>query len=177
MDIHDWWLRLSTLSPFRYTATKCGHRTKRAGSISAFDENIVTKIPLNSGGSVDYCLDCLGKMAIPCAWCNKPIFIGDPVTLYTSRDGSPVPEQAVIFNKEPLQLVGCLRFYCADTGADRAGFWVPGEDGKGTVYNVPTVYEMMLGAPEPSMVIVEDLGDINEALNPHLIPLKDQEEK
>lgn len=174
MSLNDLFLQLRSLSPFRYTATKCGHRTKRGGSVSAFGHTITTQMPKNEGSSVDYCLDCIGKMAIQCAWCGDPIFIGNPITLYTPRDDFQVPEHAVVYNKEPLQLVGCLGWNCAETGADRAGFWLPGEDGKGRVQRVPTAYEAILGAKEPHMMIIGDLSDMKEAVNPTLIPLESQ---
>ena len=132
MSIKELFLRLSTLSPFRYKAQKCGHRTKQKGLVSAFGTTIITKMPKNEDGLIHYCLGCIGKMAIKCAWCSNPIFIGNPITLYIPSDNSQIPEHAVVYNKERLQLVGCLRRNCADTGADRAGFWLPGEDGKGT---------------------------------------------
>lgn len=131
MNISDLLFSLRSLNPAHYTAVKCGHRTKRSGSVSAFGCTINTKMRRNRDGSVDYCLDCIGKMAIQCAWCGDPIFIGDPITLYTPRGEFKVPEHAVIYNNEPLQLVGCLSLNCAETGADRAGFWLPGENTRG----------------------------------------------
>ena len=197
MSMDDLFLRLGSLSPFRYTAAKCGHRTKRSGSVSVFGRTTTTKMPMNKNGSVDYCLDCIGKMAIRCAWCSDPILIGDPITLYSpgpragffsseepsegqktrEQDGFVVPDGAVVYRENPLTLVGCLGWNCADTGADRAGFWLPGEDGKGHVHRVQTAYEAILGAKEPSMMIVGDLGNIKESINPTLVPLKSQKAK
>lgn len=139
------WLWRRELSPLPYVATKCGHRTEQEGRVLAFEHSTITKMQENESGSVDYCLDCIGKMAIQCAWCGKPIFIGDPITLYTPRRDSKTPEHAMIYNKEPLQLVGCLRGNCAESGADRAGFWLPNENDKGHVDRVPTAYEEILG--------------------------------
>ena len=121
-------------------------------------------MPTNENGSMDYCLDCIGKMAIRCAWCGDPIFIGNPITLYTPHGDFQVPEHAIVYNKEPLQLVGCLGWNCAETGADRAGFWLQGEDGKGCVQRVPTAYEAIL-------------SDMKEDVNPTLIPLESQKAK
>lgn len=173
MARYDLLLYLAQLNPRRYRATKCGHRTKRTGGVSAFGHRIVTKMPINEDGSMDYCLDCIGKMAIQCAWCGNPIFIGRPITLYSPVGDFKVPEHAVIYEKEPLQLVGCLGWNCADSGADRAGFWMPGEDGKGRVERVPNVYEMILATKGSSVVLVNDTGDIAEAMNPTLIPLEE----
>lgn len=197
MSISDLFLRLGSLSPLRYKAVKCGHRTKRGGPVSAFGRTITTKMPKNDDGSVDYCLDCIGKMAIRCAWCGDPIFIGDPITLYSpgpragffsseepseaqkvrEQDGFVVPDGAVVYRENPLTLIGCLGWNCADTGADRAGFWFPGENGKGRVHRVQTAYEAILGAKEPSMMIVGDLSDMKETVNPTLIPLESQKAK
>lgn len=157
-------LRLSLLSPFRYTATKCGHRTRQTGVVSAFGKTIAIKMPRNEYGSVDYCLKCIGKMAIRCAWCGNPIFIGNPITLYTPKQNDfKIPDYAVIYSENPLQLVGCLGWNCAITGADRAGFWVPGEDGKGCVERVQTVFEAMFNAKVPDAIIINDLQDLAEA--------------
>src|SRR3989344_6557684 len=164
MSIDDLFLWLSSLSPFRYVAVKCGHRTKRSGPVSAFERTITTKMPMNENGCVDYCLDCIGKMAIRCAWCGDPIFIGNPITLYTPHGDFQVPEHAIVYNKEPLQLVGCLGWNCAETGADRAGFWLQGEDGKGCVQRGPTAYEAIL-------------SDMKEDVNPTIIPLESQKAK
>ncbi len=195
MRIGNLFLRLHALSPFRYTAAKCGHRTKRCGSVSVFGCTITMKMPKNKNGSADYCLDCIAKMAIRCAWCRNPIFIGDPITLYSpgpragffsskelneaqkerERKEFVVPDGAVVYREKPLTVVGCLGWNCADTGGDRAGFWLPGEDGKGCVQRVPTVLEMLPGAKEPSMMIVDDLRDMKEVVNPKLIPLENPE--
>lgn len=129
-----------------YTATKCGHRTEQSGPVSAFGHTIIKQMPKNEYGSVDYCLDCIGKMTILCAWCGNHIFIGDPVTLDEPDDGFKIPEYAVFSCDKPRQLVGCLRRKCADTSADCAGFWLPDSDGKGYVHRIPTAYELILGA-------------------------------
>jgi hypothetical protein len=49
-------------------------------------------------------------MTITCPWCGKPILIGDYVTLYTPSDPNfKIPEGAVVYSENPLQLVGCQR--------------------------------------------------------------------
>lgn len=128
---------------FYHTVSKCDHRTKRTGIISAFGERIITQMPLNDTGSVDWCLKCIEKEAIQCAWCTRPIFIGNPITLY-STESDKVPKHATVFDRKPIQLVGCLDLNCADTGGDRAGFWIVGDDGKGKVERVPTAFEVKL---------------------------------
>ena len=123
----------------------CGHKTKFKDKVTAFGETIITSINPRSG-KVDYCHECLGKMAIQCAWCAKAIFVGDSITLYSPKDTTEikVPDYAVIFDEKLLQLVGCGRSSCASTGADYAGFWIPGENGKGEVNRTPTMIEQSL---------------------------------
>lgn len=128
----------------KMVAVKCGHKTKIKDVVESFGEKIKTEIKLKKGGIVDYCHKCLEKMAIQCAWCGKPIFIGDYVTLYSPVDKSKLSEYAVIFNNELMQVVGCARETCADTGADYAGIWVSWEDGTGKVNRFPSLIEMAL---------------------------------
>ncbi len=133
MNLRDLLINLGRLSLRRYTATKCGHRTKRTGIVSAFGRTITTKMPINKNGSVDYCLDCIGKMAIKCAWCGNPIFIGTAVTIGLPVNDFKVPKYAVAYKKNPPQFVGCFSWNCADVGAGQAGFWMLGKNGKGYV--------------------------------------------
>lgn len=174
MSILDLFLQLGTLSPLRYEAVKCGHRSKRCGRVSAFSYDLMTKMPKNDKGSIDYCLDCIGKMAIRCAWCSNPIFIGQPVTLYTPPSDFQIPAHAIVYSQDPLRLVGCLGWDCADTGAARAGFWLPGENGKGRVQRIQTAYDALLKSEEPSIAIVDDLSNIKESPDSTLILLESQ---
>jgi len=123
----------------KIVATKCGHETKLKDKVTAFGESTETVIKMDKP---EYYHRCLKKMAIQCAWCKRPIFIGDPVTLYTPTEKDfKKPEHAVIYNENPLQLVGCGRTSCADTGADYAGIWVPEKKDKGKVHRRPTMIE------------------------------------
>ena len=125
-------LKLRGLSPLRYAATKCGHRTKRTGNITAFGQTIMVSMPKNKQGSVDHCLECIGKMAIRCAWCENPIFISEPITLYSpgpsagffsseepsdiqkarEHNDFAIPDYAVAYREDPLTLVGCFGWNC-----------------------------------------------------------------
>lgn len=170
------------------TASKCGHHTSFVGTIHVFGHSATMAMPMNVEGATDYCLDCIEKMSIRCAWCEDPIVVGDPITLYTPKSekdiergfdamqkrgqiefpfvieeglGFPLPDLAVVYQQKPLQVVGCLGWDCADTGADRAGFWMPGENGKGMVRRVRTAFEEILaGRP---FVITGDLSDPSQA--------------
>jgi len=117
---------VSMLFQKRYKA-KCGHKTVLKGKVEASGKHVTTTMPKNNEGSTDYCLECLGKMAIRCAWCGDPIFIGDAVTLYspTKPNDVKMPEHAVVHDeiKGRKRYVGCLGWNCAETGGDRAGFW------------------------------------------------------
>ena len=140
----------------------CGHETFKKDKVTAFGVGCVTEIPIIDG-KTDYCHRCLEKMAIRCAWCGKVIFVGDPVTLYSPRDKDrKMPEYAVLHNKEHNSYVGCLRWDCAETGADRAGFWYP----PGKVYRVPTPIEMCMKSMQnggDGVICVGDLTDPKEA--------------
>jgi len=149
--------------PFRrtYVATKCGHKTKLEGWVEALGASgTMFAGSLTKGGvGPEYCLECLAQMSIRCAWCKSPICIGQPITLYSLKERSyTLPPEGVIEFKDGDRVcyVGCLRWNCAGSGADRAGFWVsPGE-----VRRVPTVYEAILaGGQGDRPFIVEDLGD------------------
>lgn len=130
----------------RMTASVCGHKTFVKGSVTAFGQTTRTVMPLKDGRP-EYCLDCITDMAVQCAWCTLPIFIGDAVTLYSPREIEyEVPSFAVVYSEVPPRLVGCLRWDCAQTGADRAGVWLPNSIGKGHVKRMPTVFEQMFGA-------------------------------
>ena len=97
----------------------CGHVTKEKNTIIVFGEKINITLSLENG-KTEYCHKCIEKMAIRCAWCGHSILIGDPITLYSPRNKDfKIPPYATIFNKEPLQLVGCLRWDCAETTAPR----------------------------------------------------------
>jgi hypothetical protein len=135
----------------------CGHEAKEKDTVTAFGENTETIIPIING-KTDYCHRCLEKMAIRCAWCGGVIFIGDPITLYTPSDENfKIPEYAVVHKENPLQLVGCLGRNCAETGADRAGFWYP----PGSVKCVASPLEMAMQSGKA--VAVGNLSDPEEA--------------
>lgn len=139
-------------------ATECGHKTKIKNSVTAFGQTTVTQVPVNKDGTTTYCHECLEKMAIRCTWCGHPIFIGDPITLYSPRDKSKkMPDYAVLHSKEHNSYVGCLRWECAETGADRCGFWYP----PGEVHRVPSPLEMCIHDVEQGgdgVIIVSDLS-------------------
>lgn len=140
----------------RYLA-KCGHKTYKRDNISAFEKSRILEIPIEDDEAND-CHRCLGKMTIKCAWCEKPIFIGSPITLYspTDKKGFKLPKHAVIYDKEKMAVVGCLRWDCVNSVIDRAGFWYP----PGKVERVPSPLEIVMATN--SCVIVQDLSDPNE---------------
>ncbi len=120
--------RDSFISLGRATVARyCCHPVKKAeGRVHAFDEWTDTTMPKNEQGGYDFCLQCLGQMAIRCGWCDRPIFIGDPITLYFSRDPYLwVAPTVAIFRFEHMERVGCGRTDCAESGVDYVGVWVP----------------------------------------------------
>ena len=162
--------RLKAVFSSSHVASKCGHKTKRAGIIHGYQETSILKMPLLADGTVEYCLDCVSKMSIRCAWCGSAIMVGNPITLYSPKADYKIPEYATRYPESPTALVGCLGWDCADTGGDRAGFWMPGENGIGMVHRVPTMFETMMNSAVSSGVIIHDINDIKEAHNPHTFP-------
>jgi len=116
--------------------SECGHKTKIKGEIKYFkakfedgDKEATTSLTLklNGKGEVTNCLSCIEEAAIRCAWCGGTILPGEPITLYMSakEDFTP-PEYAVEYNpdnRKKSSYVGCIRWDCADTGADVCGNW------------------------------------------------------
>ena len=151
MKFFDWLFR-------RTIKADCGHKTKIKDWVFAFNEGVITELPVEKGRTA-YCHKCLEKMAIRCAWCGKTIFIGDAVTLYLQQEDSQTPDYAVFYSQDPSRLVGCLRWECASSGADRSGFWMP----PGKVERVPSPLEMAVAKTDP-IVLVNDVTDYEEAV-------------
>ncbi len=144
---------------WRTFQAKCGHETKLKGTLTAFGETTSGVIQPNADGSIEFCHACLEATVIPCAWCQKPIWPYYPITLYSPRDPNfKPPEKSVVYSHDPLLLVGCLRWECADGGVDRAGFWMP----PGYVQRVMSPLELCIAKDD--VVIVNDLGNIDEAI-------------
>ena len=138
------------------TTAECGHKTKWRGIVGPYDDRREINLHSEKNGKPDYCLKCIENTTIRCAWCNEIILPNDPITLYgAENDGGFVPKKWVqIYNNDgkSTTYVGCLRWDCAETGADRAGFWrMPGK-----VERHPTPIEECLNSGE--MVIVENLS-------------------
>ncbi|MCX6741280.1 MAG: hypothetical protein NTY61_02695 [Candidatus Parcubacteria bacterium] len=131
----------------------CSHKTKRLSRVRIFGK---IYFYTNSAKKPEYCAQCMANMAIRCAWCGETINVGDPITLYTPKKEFKVPDYAVRYKEE---LVGCLRFECAETGGDRAGFWV--EPGK--VDRVISPVEMAFETGE--IVLCRDLHDPCQAIH------------
>jgi len=101
----------------------CGHETLKKDKVTAFGVSCEIKIPIVDG-KTNYCHRCLESMAVKCAWCEKVIFVGMPITLYVARENFVLPDGAVWFNEDQRQPVGCRR--CAEMGpADWMGLWIP----------------------------------------------------
>ncbi len=157
---HDWWVVWLAVSyPFRKTfkANICGHWTKKTGNITSHGESFTMSMPLSENGAPDYCLDCVAKMSITCAWCANSIHIGDPVTLYVPQESFNIPDYAVQYDEDERALVGCLRWDCA-SGVDRQGFWIP----PGKVFRVRSPIEMLLsGENNGKVLIIDDFSNPN----------------
>ncbi|MBI1833507.1 MAG: hypothetical protein HYR90_01650 [Candidatus Andersenbacteria bacterium] len=115
----------------------------------------------------DWCPECWAKAAIKCAWCGNTILPGDAITLYIpTKEDFQIPEHAVVYKREPqVQLVGCLGWDCAMSGADRAGFWVM----PGKVQRVMSPMEKLMANGGLEVVVENDLTDPAQA-----IPIPDE---
>lgn len=157
------WLQLLiSVCSKTYVSEITHKRTKRRGMISAFGEEGFMEMPLTPKGGVLFALEDIAAMTIRCPWCGEPIFIGEPVTLYSPVDPAfVVPEHAAVYSTNPLRLVGCLGWECAETGADRSGFWQPDPNniGKGHVHLVQSPLEQLLANPQAEMILVQDLSN------------------
>lgn len=157
-------LLVAMRAPFQevHTANVCGHKTHKNGFMHNGKNMTIMEMPLSENGHPDYCLECIGKMSIRCAWCGEPITIGSSVTLYLPKKEFKVPDYAVRYGEGDDQaLVGCLRWDCADTGADLAGRWLP----PGVVHRVPSPYEVALQTGK--IVMVGDTRDYPASMSLH----------
>jgi len=119
---------------------KCGHFTKRKDKIFAFDEEC--EIEILGKDQPEFCHRCLEKMTIRCAWCGKPIFIGDIITLYSpSKKNKQMPEYALVHDVKTNSFVGCGRTSCADSGCDYCGYW-----GTKGVIRFPSIAERVMSS-------------------------------
>ncbi len=161
------WLVLSNPFKHTYTANICNHKTKLEGPMSDGKHTITMKMPLAENGNPDYCLKCIGEMSIKCAWCNNPITIGSPITLYTPKDDYDIPEYAVPYTENDSKaLVGCLGWECAHSGADMCGRWMP----PGKVERQPSPLELCMMANqgnEENMVIISDINNYPASASIH----------
>jgi len=122
----------------------------------------IMEMPLASNGHPDYCLECIGKMSIRCAWCGEPITIGEPITLGFPSTEFKVPDYAVKHGDGKEQaLVGCLRWDCADTLVMMCGQWMP----PGIVKRVPSPLEIALQTGKA--VIVGDVRNYPASVSLH----------
>jgi len=153
------WVLLSSPFSKTCTATTCGHKTKARGFMNDDDYTSVITTPLAENGIPDYCINCIGNMSINCAWCGNLITIGDPITLYLPQETYQIPNYAVPYTRSDTKnaLIGCLKWRCPKNPNDRAGFWVLGENGQGTVRRTQTSFAVPMGNPDPPMITANDL--------------------
>lgn len=115
----------------KFAANICGHRTPESRELLIGGKLFNIKIPLSENGIPDYCFKCHEDNAILCAWCGEHILIGDFVTLYSANPKLFIPaKSSVIYNDDPMQLIGCVREECIYSCSDLAGQWVVNRHGK-----------------------------------------------
>lgn len=135
---------------FQKTATVCGHSLARKGVIKVGDKEIEVKRPKNAP---THCYECTSEKSILCAYCEELIIPGNPITITRPLDEKFVlPEHAVWHNELKREVVGCLRWDCADSGAFYSGHWT--EEG---VKRQPSPIELAMQTGKP--VIVGDTSD------------------
>lgn len=113
----------------RYIASMCGHTTKLVETLHAFEEKAVVELPQNNRQLPMFCGSCVSKRSIRCAWCSRPIFVGDPVTLHRAPDDFEVPIESRVFSHDPRRLVGCMHPDCIEISDPMSAFWRVGDDG------------------------------------------------
>lgn len=154
------WLYLSRFMRKSYKANICGHKTKLRGVMKFEGDSTIMRMLPQENGSPDYCLDCIAKMTIKCAWCGSPIWIGRSITLYAPTKKFKIPEYAVRYTDHGhLELVGCLRSMCAMTGADMCGLWLP----PGRVERFLSPMELALATNKA--VFVNDISNYPESVS------------
>lgn len=129
----------------------CGHKTLVVGTIIIEGQKRV--FALDGNAQPECCLDCFQKSIINCAHCGFPIVPGEPITLYEMAEDFVPKEGSRKYGDEYNCHIGCMRFDCADTGMDRAGFW----EYPGMVRRVQNIYETILADPTIKMAICPDL--------------------
>ena len=141
----------------------CGHIAKKKTKLTVDGVSGVFVLSPNH----EYCSKCWLKASIKCAWCKRTIKPGDAITLYhPAKPGFVIPKHAVQYGppREGYShgaLVGCLGWECADSGADRAGFWVM----PGKVQRALSPIEMLMcGDPQVEVVACNDLSDPSKAV-------------
>ena len=136
---------LKNLFARTYIANVCNHPTKREGKTESFGECYAIVMPLAGNGRPDYCLECIGKMAIKCGWCGQLIHIGDFVTPYLPRPN--MPDYTRYHQDGPglaRTVIGCCRASCREFPGDEHGQWLP----PGKIQRSPSVIEQLAVAVE-----------------------------
>lgn len=142
MSIIDYLLERLNIRP-KEIQCECGHTSKLKKEVNVNGEKTTLRINYKPGKKVPYCLDCVEKMHITCPWCGRPIYVGDYITLYTPKNPNfVIPKGSVVYSENPLQLVGCQRRDCADTGADYCGIW----EAPGVVKRFPSAIELCIAS-------------------------------
>jgi hypothetical protein len=137
---------LRWFDPRIYTAVKCGHLTFRTGRVMASGRKVFVTLD-EKYGKVDYCHACLETMTTQCCRCLQPIFIGEPVFLYTSN---------------LTRQIGCLRSGCIE-GIEvgrNGGFWLPSEYDRGNVVRVAPSANLHLISELTRHIVLQDIYHI-----------------
>ncbi|MGH7238695.1 MAG: hypothetical protein ACREHG_01380 [Candidatus Saccharimonadales bacterium] len=139
-----------------YLARVCGHKTKLFERVKICGQMGFYRI---AGKNPDYCCSCLTNMARRCPVCGNMILVGNPIRLVQILEGFILPDCAVwrdptLRDPEISWFVACLE--CADTVAERSGFWVP----PGRVRRVKSLFQL---ASENGHAVCNNVHDIASA--------------
>jgi hypothetical protein len=86
-------------------------------------------MPLSNNDCPDYCLDCVSKMSIRCAWCAEPIHVGDEISFYS-------PIEPYLSRRSPIightkvggRYIGCTKCKLQKSDSGPSGIWsLPGK--------------------------------------------------
>ena len=147
------WKILEHLLPEKTYLAGCGHQTKQIDKVSAFGESGTVIIPITNG-KTEYCHACLSKMAIRCAKCGQPIFIGSRITL-RSLSGLKFVTPGNIYDQDATLAVCCGRRDCVNHASELCGTWIP----PGKVRREPSLLEITMQNPD-SVVYRDSQGTI-----------------
>lgn len=104
-----WFLRIFLI---KVRTSICNHKTRIRGKVRAKGRVFHKDLKIFNGSPL-YCHECLGHLAIECAWCDELILYEEKTKLYQPcTDKYLLPLKFKMFFKDPDYLFGCNRESC-----------------------------------------------------------------